>query len=96
MFSIRHWLLFHQLAIAAFLYFLVAEAARLVYLVVGVAALEIEHFAVAFEGEDMGADAVEEPAVVADYHGAAGESLKAFLKGTERVDVDVVGWLVEK
>ena len=86
----------HQLAVASLLYLLVAEAARLVNLVVGVAALEEEHLAVALEGKDVGADAVEEPAVVADYHGAAGKRLKTFLQRTQRVDINIVGRLVEK
>ena len=53
----------------------VAEAFLAVLLVFGVAALEEVDLRVALEGEDMGADAVEEPAVVADDHGAAGEVL---------------------
>ena len=44
----------------------------------------------------MCADAVEEPAVVADDDGAAGEGFKTFFQGAERVDVDVVGRFVEQ
>ena len=39
---------------------------------------------------------VEEPTVVADYDGASGEVLEAFLQGTQRVDINVVGRLVQK
>ncbi len=36
-----------------------------------VVALEPDNLAVAFEGHDVRGDAVEDPAVVADHHGAA-------------------------
>src|SRR5690606_37171260 len=45
----------------------VAKAALLVFLVLAVVALEELHVAVALEGEDVGRDAVEEPAVMADH-----------------------------
>ena len=44
----------------------------------------------------MCADAVEEPAVVADNDGASGEVFETFLERTQGVDVDVVGRLVEQ
>ena len=44
----------------------------------------------------MGGDAVEEPAVVADDHRAAGEGEERVLEGAQRVDVEVVGRLVEQ
>ena len=46
-------------------------------LVVAEVALEPADLAVALEGEDVGRDPVEEPAVVADDDGAAGERLEA-------------------
>ena len=42
-------------------------------LVLGEVALEPADHAVALEGQDVGGDPVEEPAVVADHHGAARE-----------------------
>src|SRR5690606_34479649 len=47
-----------------------AEAALLVLLVGLEVALEPFDVAVALEGEDVGGEAVQEPAVVADHHGA--------------------------
>jgi hypothetical protein len=41
-------------------------------------------------------DAVEEPAVVADDDGAAGEVEQRLLERPQRVDVEVVGRLVEQ
>jgi len=51
--------------------------------------------ALAFEGEDVGG-AVEEPAVVADDHGAAGEVLERGFEGLEGFDVEFVGRFVEQ
>ena len=52
--------------------------------------------AVALEGEDVGGEAVEEHAVVADDHGAAGEILQRVLERAQRLGVEVVGRLVEE
>ncbi len=51
-----------------------AEAAAAVFFVGLVVALEPDHLRVSLEGQDVGGDAVQEPAVMADHHGAAGES----------------------
>ncbi len=72
------------------------QPAHLVGLVVLEVALEPFDVAVALEGEDVGGDAVEEPAVVADDHGAAGEILQRLLERAQRLDVEVVGRLVEQ
>ena len=65
-------------------------------LVVGDVALEEPDLAVALERQDVGRDPVEEPAVVADDDHAAGERLEARLQRAQRVDVQVVGRLVEQ
>ena len=65
-------------------------------LVVADVALEPADLAVALEGEDVGRDPVEEPAIVADDHDAARERLEARLEGAQRVDVEVVRRLVEE
>src|SRR5215470_9135533 len=67
-----------------------SEPAHLVLLVVLVVALEPLDVAIALEGEDVGGDAVEEPAVVADDDGAAGEVFQRFLQCAQRVDVEIV------
>src|SRR5690606_6476298 len=46
--------------------------------------------------EDVGGDVVEEGAVVRDDHGAAGELQQRVLQARERLDVEVVGGLVEQ
>src|SRR5690349_17636565 len=52
-----------------------AQATDLVFFIGLEIPLEPFDMAVAFEGEDVGGEAVEEEAVVADDHGAAGEIL---------------------
>jgi hypothetical protein len=44
----------------------------------------------------MRRDAVEEPAIVADDHRAAGEIEEGLLQRAQRVDVEVVSRLVEQ
>ena len=61
--------------------------------------LEPEPFAlfdVALPRQDVGTGAVQEPAVVRDHHGAAGELLERVLQRTEGFDVEVVGRFVEQ
>src|SRR6202012_336251 len=59
-------------------------------------ALEPLDVAIAFEGENMRGDAVEEPAIVADDDGAAGEILKSLFQRAQRIDVEIVGRFVEQ
>ena len=73
-----------------------AQAAALVFLVGLEIAFEPFDVAVAFEGEDVRRQAIEEEAVVADDHRAAGEVLDRFLERAQRLDVEVVGRLVEQ
>jgi hypothetical protein len=55
------------------------QPAHLVFFVVLEIAFEPFDVAIAFEGQDMRGDAVvEEPAVMADDHGAAGEILQCW------------------
>ena len=59
-------------------------------------ALEPAHVRVALEHQQVRRDAVEEPAVMADDHRAAGEALERVLERAQRVDVEVVRGLVEQ
>uniref|UniRef100_A0A0N4ZXP3 LigA n=1 Tax=Parastrongyloides trichosuri TaxID=131310 RepID=A0A0N4ZXP3_PARTI len=59
-------------------------------------ALEPFHMAVAFEGQDVGGQTVQEPAVVADDHGAAGELFQSLFEVLQGFDVQVVGRFVEQ
>src|SRR5438270_5870303 len=68
----------------------------LALLVGRVVALDGMHAAVALEDEQMRGDPVEEPAIVADDGDAAREIEDRLLQGAERVDVEVVGGLVEE
>src|SRR5208337_83418 len=73
-----------------------AEAAELVLLVGLEVALEPLDMAVAFESEDVRGEPVEEEAIMADDHGAAGEILQRRLKARQRLHVEVVRRLVEE
>ena len=73
-----------------------AEALVAILLVVAEVALEPRHLAVALEREHVGGDAVEEPAVVGDDHRAARELEQRLFERAQRVDVEVVGRLVEQ
>src|SRR5438445_1185981 len=61
-----------------------------------VVALEPADAAVAFEHEQVGGDAIKEPAVVADDGHASGEIQNRLLERTQRVDVEIVRGLVEQ
>lgn len=65
------------------------------FLIVGEVAFEPGRLAVLHD-EEMGADAVEEEAIVADDHGAAGEVDEALFENAHGAHVEVVGGLVEK
>src|SRR5436309_10632670 len=67
-----------------------AQTPAAVGLVVLVVALEPDDPAVSLEGQDVGGDAVEEPAVVADHGRAAGEADQRLFEGAQRVHVAVV------
>ena len=71
------------------------EPAVAIFLVVFVIALEPRDSAVTLECEDVRRDAVEEPAIMRDHDGAAGEVEQGFFERTQRLDVEVVGRFVE-
>jgi len=66
-------------------------------LLVGVeVALEPSHLRVALERQDVRGDAIQEPAIVGDDHRAPGEAQDSLLERAQRVDVEIVGRLVEQ
>src|SRR6476661_7921719 len=73
-----------------------AETTMPVGFVVLVVAFEPHDLAVAFEREHVRGDAIEKPAIVADDDGAAGKRQQRFLERSQRVDVEIVGRLVEQ
>ncbi len=58
--------------------------------------LEPLHFSVAIEYQEVGAYAVEEETVVADYHCTSLEIYYRLFKDAHGVYVEVVGWFVEE
>ncbi len=74
----------------------VAETAFAIFLVFAVAAFEEEYFAGLLERQRMRGNAIQEPAIVRDDHGAAGEVEQGLFQGAQGFDVEVVGRLVEQ
>src|SRR5262245_33151379 len=64
--------------------------------IVLVIALEPYDAAVTFESEHVRSDAIEEPSIVADDHGTTCVVDKRFFEGPERVDIQVIGGLIEQ
>ena len=52
--------------------------------------------AVAFEGQDVGRDPIQEPPVMRDHDGGTREFEQCLFKGTQGLDIEVVGWLVKQ
>jgi hypothetical protein len=73
-----------------------AEALVAIRLVVAEVPLPPPGLGVPFEGEHVGGDAIEEPPVVADHDGTTGEGQQRVLERPQRVDVEIVGRLVEQ
>ena len=74
----------------------VAEAAFAVGFVFTVIAIKIFDMAVTLKRQNMSRDAVEKPAIMANYDGTAGKVFECFLKRAHRVDIDVIGRLIEQ
>src|SRR5436190_3603707 len=73
-----------------------AKTPMAVGFVVLVIALEPDDLAVPFEREHVRGDAIKEPSIVADDDGAAREGDERLLERSQRVDVEIVGRLVEQ
>src|SRR5690554_5177140 len=74
----------------------VAHAALLVFLVFAIVALEELHVRITLERQDVGRDAVQEPAVMADHEGVARELQQRVFKRPQGLDVEVIGRFVEQ
>src|SRR5690349_7477071 len=72
------------------------KASLFIRLVILEVPLEPLHVAVALEGQHVRRDPVEKEAVVADDDGAAGEILERLLERAQRIDIEIVGRLVEE
>jgi hypothetical protein len=75
---------------------LVAQAAVAVGFVVRVIPFEPIYLAIAFEGQDVGGNAVQKPAVVRNDDRAAGEIIKSVFQGAQGIDIQIVGRFVEQ
>ncbi len=64
--------------------------------VFGEVSFEPAHLRVAFESEHMGGDSIEEPTIVADDNGAAGEGFEAIFERAQCVDIEVISGFIEE
>src|SRR5688572_15476575 len=64
--------------------------------IIAVGSLEPHRLRIPLEREDMRSNAIEKPAVVRDHDSATWKIDQRFLQRTQRVDVEVVGRLVEQ
>ena len=76
----------------------VAESRSAPLLVLGEIPVEERDLALALEGEDVGGDAVEEPAVVGDHDHVTGELLEGILEGTQTMEqvAEVIAGVIEQ
>ena len=72
------------------------QAAAFVFFVGLEVTFEPLHVAVAFERENMRGQAIQEPAIMADDHGAAGEFGQRFFQRAQCVHVQIVRGLIEQ
>src|SRR3954449_5464804 len=72
------------------------QPAHLVLFIILEIAFEPFDMALAFEGQNMRRDTVKEPAIMADDHGATGEILQSLFERAQRIDVEIVGGLVQQ
>lgn len=72
----------------------VAEAAFSVLFVLAVVAVEILDVTIALKRQNVRRDAVQKPAIVTNYDGAARKVFKRFFESTHRVNVEIVRRLI--
>ena len=75
---------------------LIAQATLTVRLVIIKVAFKPRYLAITLVGENMCGDAVEEPAIVRDDDGAAGEAEQGFFQCAQRFDVKIIGRFIEQ
>ncbi len=71
------------------------ESPFVVFLVFRVITVKEQDLAVSLKGQDVRADAVQKPAVVADYDDASGKALQRVFQRAQCVDIQIVGRLVK-
>src|SRR5690349_18653846 len=64
--------------------------------VLRVVTVEPDDSAVTFESENVRCNAIEEPTIVTDYYGAAGEVLKRGFQGAQCIYIKIVCRLVQQ
>ena len=73
-----------------------AQAFLPVSLIVRIVAFEPDDLAFTLKGKDVGGDAIQKPAVVADHYRTAGKILQGLFKGPHGVHIKIIGRLIQK
>src|ERR1700716_4150129 len=86
------WLVAYSVGLSGIL----ALAFLVVLNILLIVAFEPDNLGVALEGKDMCCNAIEEPAIVRNDHGAAREGHQRVLEGAQRFDIQIIGRFVEQ
>jgi hypothetical protein len=62
----------------------------------GVVAVKKEALTLPFKGQDVGDDAIQKPAVMADDQGTSAEKLQGFFQGSHGIDIQIIGRFIQK
>ena len=73
-----------------------AETAVFVGFVIRIVTFKPIDLAIAFKGEHVRGDTIEEPAIMRDHYGTAGEGQQRIFQSTQSFNVEVIGGFVEQ
>ncbi|MBP5457372.1 MAG: hypothetical protein J6Y37_12800, partial [Paludibacteraceae bacterium] len=74
----------------------IAQTHLLIFLILGIGALEEEDLGITFVSQYMRADTIQEPTVVRNNYCATREILQTLLQGTKRIHINIIGRLIEQ
>ena len=73
-----------------------AETSFSVFIVFRVVAVKQDNPTVPFEGQDMGGDSIQKPAVMADDNDATGNIFYGLFESPHNIDVEIVGRFIKE
>jgi len=72
-----------------------AQSFLSVFFIFGIVAVKEKYLAFAFKRQNVCADSVQKPAVVADDDDASGKTLQCIFQRAQGVDIQIVGRFIE-
>ncbi len=73
-----------------------AQAPLAIRFVIGVVAFKPHDLRIALEGQNVGGDAIQKPAIMGNDHRATGEGEQRFFQRPQRLHIQIVGRLVQQ